>query len=84
MTRLKSKRSPVNSVPRLLINLRVALGDIVAWVGMSTSMVEKWQSGAYQPQPVQRTRLVAHAREQAHKLLSLADAVEAEGNGQEA
>ena len=69
-----------NSVPRLVINLRVTLGDIAAWTGMSSSMVEKWQSGAYQPKNGERDRLVAHVREHAHTLLSLCNTVEAEGN----
>jgi hypothetical protein len=48
MTTLKStdKRGS-NSVPRLLINLRLTRTDISGWTGMSSKMVEVWQTGAY-------------------------------------
>jgi hypothetical protein len=80
MTTLKStdKRGS-NSVPRLLINLRLTRAHISGWTGMSSKMVEVWLTGTYQPRPEERDRLVAHVREHAHTLLRLADAVEAEG-----
>jgi hypothetical protein len=68
-----------NTVPRLLIDLRLTRTDISGWTGMSSKMVEVWQAGTYQPRPEERHRLVAHVREHAHTLLRLADAVEAEG-----
>lgn len=69
-----------NSVPKLLTKLRLRKSDVASWTQKSSRMIEVWQSGAYQPRAEDRERLVAHVRDHAHTLLSLCNAVEAEGN----
>jgi hypothetical protein len=64
------KRKPTmmtkrNTVPKLVTTLRLNMGDIAGWTQMSTSMIQKWQAGAYQPRAEERDRLIAHVRDHA-------------------
>lgn len=68
-----------NTVPELLNALRPDLRDIAGWSGVSRGLTAFWVSGAFQPKPAARARLVRAVRKHAKKLLDLADAVEHEG-----
>ena len=68
-----------NSVPTLMKTLRMNSVQVAARLGVNRGTTDNWHSGKYQPEPDQRGLLVVFARQQARKLLELADAVEREG-----
>lgn len=69
-----------NSVPALMKTLRMNMVQVAARLGVNRGTTDNWHAGKYRPEPEQREMLIAFARQQAKKLLELADAVEREGN----
>jgi hypothetical protein len=73
---------PKNTIPALIDTLRPNLPTVATWIGVARWKAQAWQQGTAQPEPTDRARLVKAARKHAHELLTLADAVEREGNTQ--
>lgn len=71
-----------NTIPSLIDTLRPNLPKVAGWLGVARWKAQLWQQGTAQPEPMDRARLVKAARKHAQELLTLADAVEREGNAQ--
>ena len=68
-----------NSIPELLNTIRVTTPDLAQWSGRVVTIVRHWRAGSFLPPAKDRARLVNAVRKHAHELLTLADAVEREG-----
>lgn len=68
-----------NSVPQLIDTLRPTLRHVAEWANVSVGLAGVWQQGTYQPKQPERRKLVKAVRQHAARLLTLARAVEREG-----
>jgi hypothetical protein len=69
-----------NSIPKLIVALRINVPDVAAWAGVSKWVARDWLMDTRQPKPAQRARLAKAVRLHVVRLSKLVEQVEREGN----